>query len=96
MAGAETLLSLGLGLVRDGLIDLDRLFALLARNPAKLLGLDSGRLGIGAPADLIVIDQHTPWQVRADALAGKAANTPFDGLPVQGRAVRVIKGGAFL
>lgn len=96
MAGAETLLALGLGLVRDGLIGLHRLFALLARNPAKLLGLDSGTLATGAPADLIVVDQDLPWQVRADALAGKAANTPFDGLPVQGRAVRVIKGGAFL
>lgn len=96
MAGAETLLPMGLGLVRDGLIALDRLFALLAHNPARLLGLDSGTLATGSPADLIVIDQDAPWQVRADALAGKAANTPFDGLPVQGRAVRVIKGGAFL
>jgi dihydroorotase len=96
MAGAETLLALGLGLVRDGLIGLDRLFALLSANPARLLGLDTGTLAIGMPADLIVIDQDAPWQVRADAFAGKAGNTPFDGLPVQGRVERVMKGGAFL
>ncbi|MEP9400940.1 dihydroorotase [Sphingomonas sp. VNH70] len=96
MAGAETLLALGLGLVRDGLVTLERLFALLSANPARLLGLDSGTLAVGAPADLIVIDADAPWQVRADAFAGKAGNTPFDGLPVQGRALRVMKGGAFL
>ncbi len=96
MAGAETLLPLGLGLVRDGVIELDRLFALLSTNPAALLGLDTGTLSAGAPADLIVIDRDAPWQVRGDAFAGKAGNTPFDGLPVQGRVVQTIKGGAFL
>ena len=38
MAGAETLLSLTLTLVRDGVIDLARAFALLTANPARLLG----------------------------------------------------------
>ncbi|KQM98117.1 dihydroorotase [Sphingomonas sp. Leaf25] len=96
MAGAETLLALGLGLVRDGVVTIERLFALLSANPAKLLGLESGTLAQGAPADLIVIDADAPWQVRADGFAGKAGNTPFDGLPVQGRVLRAIKGGAFL
>ncbi len=96
MAGAETLLPMGLGLVRDGLIGLDRLFAMLSINPAKLLGLDTGTLAPGAPADLIVVDRDAPWQVRGDAFAGKAGNTPFDGLPVQGRVLRTMKGGAFL
>ena len=93
MAGAETLLTLGLGLVRDGTIDLERLFALLASNPARLLGVDAGTLAVGAPADLCLIDLDRPWQIRASAFASHAGNTPFDGLPVQGKAVRTIKGG---
>lgn len=94
MAGAETLLTLGLGLVRDERITLDRLFALVASNPAKLLGIEAGTLAPGMPADLVLIDPGAPWQISSDRMAGKAGNTPFDGLPVQGKAVRLFKGGA--
>ncbi|WP_343519143.1 dihydroorotase [Sphingomonas sp.] len=94
MAGAETLLALGLGLVRDGRIALGRLFALVASNPAKLLGIEAGTLAPGMPADLVLIDPDAPWQIDSDRMAGKAGNTPFDGLPVQGKAVRLFKGGA--
>lgn len=94
MAGAETLLALGLGLVRDERITLDRLFALLARNPARILGIDSGTLAPGMPADLVLVDPDAPWQINSDRMAGKAGNTPFDGLPVQGRAARLFKGGS--
>ena len=93
MAGAETLLALGLGLVREGLIDLPRLFALTSANPARLLGVDAGRLDPGAPADLVIFDPDAPWQIRGSAFASFAGNTPFDGLPVQGRVIRTIKGG---
>lgn len=93
MAGAETLLALGLGLVRDERLTLPRLFALLARNPARLLGIDAGTLAPGMPADLILIDPDAPWQVESDRMAGRAGNTPFDGLPVQGKVVRLFKGG---
>ncbi|MDP1025943.1 amidohydrolase family protein [Sphingomonas sp. KR1UV-12] len=92
MAGAETLLPLALTLVRDGHIELPRLFTLLAANPAKVLGIDAGRLAAGASADLLLFDQHAPWQVEGERFAS-AGNTPFDGLPVQGRPLRVWKGG---
>ncbi len=93
MAGAETLLALGLGLVRDGTVTLPRLFELLAANPARLLGVDAGSLTPGAEADLILVDPDKPWQVDAKRMSARAGNTPFDGLPVQGRAVAVWKGG---
>ncbi len=93
MAGAETLLAMGLGLVRDGHIDPARLFDLLAANPAKLLGVEAGRLEAGMEADLILIDADAPWQVDAKKMAAYAGNTPFDGLPMQGRATMLWKGG---
>ena len=92
MAGAETLLPLALTLVRDGHATLDRLFRLLAANPAAILGLDTGTLAVGAPADLLLFDDQTPWQIDGEAFAS-AGNTPFDGLPVQGRPLRLWKGG---
>ena len=93
MAGAETLLAMGLQLVRDGHVAPARLFDLLAATPACLLGLDAGRLEPGYQADLILIDEGTPWQVDAKKMAAWAGNTPFDGMPVQGRATAVWKGG---
>lgn len=93
MAGAETLLALGLGLVRDDHITLPRLLALLAENPARILGLRTGTLTAGAPADLILIDSDAPWKIDTARLVARAGNTPFDGMPVQGRVRAMIKGG---
>lgn len=93
MSGAETLLALSLGLVRDGLLPIERLLALLAANPAKILGIDAGTLAPGMPADLIVLDPETPWIVDARRMAARAGNTPFDKLPVQGKSLRLFKGG---
>lgn len=92
-AGAATLLALALGLVRDGIVALPRLFDLLSAAPAALLGVEAGTLSPGAPADLILVDPDAPWQINAEAVPGTAGNTPFDGLPVQGRVLRVWKGG---
>ena len=92
-AGAATLLPLALTLVRDGLLTLERLFQLLAAHPARVLGLDTGALAPGQPADLILFDPDAPWMVTSETLPGQAGNTPFDGLPVQGKVLRVWKGG---
>ena len=92
-SGAETLMTLALGLVRDGVIDLPRLAALTSANPARILGVDCGRLDDGAPADLTLVDIDRPWRIDGTQFRSGAANTPFDGLPVQGRVVRTLKGG---
>ncbi len=93
MAGAETLLALSLNLVRDGHISMSRMFELLATNPAKILGINAGRISEGYEADLILIDPDAPWQVDGSKMAALAGNTPFDKLPVQGRVRKIMKGG---
>ncbi len=93
MAGAETLLALSLNLVRDGLISTGRLFELLAANPAKILNINAGVIETGREADLIFIDTGSPWQVDSGKMTAMAGNTPFDKLPVQGRVVKMMKGG---
>ena len=47
----------------------------------------------GQPADLLLFDPHAPWRIDADTLPGIWGNTPFDGLPVEGKVLRVWKGG---
>lgn len=93
MSGAETLLALSLGLVRDGTLGMERLFELLAANPARILGIDAGTLAPGRPADFILFDPDAPWVVDSTKLRARAGNTPFDGLPVQGKVHRLFKGG---
>ena len=94
MAGAETLLALTLGLVRDGVIDTARAFTLLAANPAALLGAPAGQLAVGLEADLALIDPDKPWVVDSDKMAASAGNTPFDKQGVEGRVTALFKGGA--
>ncbi|MHA6334496.1 dihydroorotase [Qipengyuania sp. CAU 1752] len=94
MAGAETLLACTLSLVRDGVIEINRAFELLAATPARLLGVDAGSLAQGREADIILVDKDKPWVVSSGKMAASAGNTPFDGQPMQGRAVCLLKGGA--
>lgn len=94
MAGAETLLPLTLTLVRDGVIPMARAFELLSANPAQLLGVNAGRLHVGAEADIAIVDPARPWVVNSDKMAAAAGNTPFDRRPVEGRVAALFKGGA--
>lgn len=88
-AGATTLLALALGLADTAGLDHARLFALLAANPARVLGIDAGTLEPGRPADLLLCDPGAPWRIDTD----RDGNTPFDGIPVQGKVLRLWKGG---
>lgn len=96
MAGAETLLALSLTLVRDGVITLPRLVAMLSSAPARLLGLPAGQLTVGGEADLVVFDPEAPWRIDDEKMQGQAGNTPFDGLPVQGKVTTTVKGGEII
>ncbi len=96
MAGAETLFALGLGLVRDGVIETGRLFEMLCLNPSRVLGLDCGEIAVGKAADFILYDSDRPWIIDGDAFKASAKNTPFDKMPTQGRVIQTIKGGRVL
>jgi len=93
MAGAETLLAMVLGLVRDGVLDLPRAFDLMARNPAHLLGVAAGALVPGLEADIAIIDPEAPWIIDRRKMASTADNTPFDRQGTQGRVTALFKGG---
>lgn len=96
MAGAETLLAMTLGLVRDGVIDTSRAFDCLARNPARLLGVAAGELAAGLEADIALIDPDAPWIIDRRKMEATADNTPFDRQGAQGRVLGLWKGGVSL
>ncbi len=91
--GLETLLPAALRLVHAGHLGLPGLFRALALNPARLLGLDAGRLTPGAPADLVLFDPDAPFVLDRFALQSKSRNTPFDGARMQGRVIGTWVGG---
>jgi dihydroorotase len=94
--GLETLLAAALRLYHNGEVELHRLLAALSFNPARLLGLKSGRLAKGAPADLAVIDLATPWTLEPENLRSKSKNTPFDGARFEGRVLLTLVAGRFV
>jgi dihydroorotase len=91
--GVETLLSASLRLYHDGSVDLATLLRAMTANPASLLGLPSGRLAKGAPADLVLIDLDTPFVVNPEHLRTRSKNTPFDEARLQGRALMTLVAG---
>jgi dihydroorotase len=91
--GLETLLPAAMQLHHAGHLTLPRLWRALALNPARLLGLDAGRLAPGAPADLVLFDPDTPFVLDRATLRSKSKNTPYDLRRMQGRVLRTWVGG---
>jgi dihydroorotase len=85
--GLETMLPVLLRLYHSGELTLPILFRALALNPARLLGLSTGRLAPGAPADLVLFDPDKPIILDRFKLRSKSRNTPFDGARLQGRVL---------
>ena len=91
--GLETLLPALLALHHDGRVPLVALIRAASLAPARLLGLDAGRLAPGAPADLVLCDLDAPVVIDADRLISKSKNSPFDGRRLQGEVLMTLVDG---
>jgi dihydroorotase len=93
--GLETELALFLTILvhRTKAIDLNRLITMYTVNPATLVRLPKATLGIGADADITIIDPDLEWTFRKEDSFSRSRNTPFDGWELKGRAVRTIVAG---
>ena len=97
IVGLETAVPLLLDrLVRAGIVDLPTLVARLSTGPARLLNLPGGRLAVGAPADLTVLDLEQPWTVEPRRFRSRGRNTPFAAWTGSGAPVMTIVGGALV
>jgi dihydroorotase len=91
--GLETLLAAALRLVHSGDVDLMTVLRAMTIRPAQILGLPSGRIAKGAPADLILFDLDYPWQVAERDFRSRSHNTAFEGARLAGKVMRTIVGG---
>jgi len=93
MLGLET--ALALAITELGL-PIERVFALLSWQPARIAGIDDehgGPIEAGRPANLTVVDTSTTWTVDPLKLASRSRNTPFTGLTLTGRVRSTILRG---
>lgn len=93
VVGVETMLPAVLTLHHEGRIGLLDLLRTMTSAPAGILGLEAGRLLVGAPADLALFDPEAPWKITEQGLRSLAKNTAFEGRLVQGRVVRTFVDG---
>lgn len=93
VVGVETMLPVSLRLVHEGHMSLLDLLRKMTVAPAALLGLEAGRLAVGAPADLILLDPERPWKITEAGLSSLAKNTAFEGRLVQGRVLLTMVDG---
>jgi len=93
ISGLETLLPLTIKLVNEGVLTLPDAIATLTSNPAEIIGVDTGHLGIGATADICIFDPNASWQLSADRIVSNGKNTPFLGWEMPARVSYTLVGG---
>lgn len=91
--GLETALPLTLRLMQEGHLTLMEAIDKLTLKPAHLLGLDKGRLKVGADADLTLIDLAREQTVEVSQFKSKSRNSPFQGWRLKGFAILTIVAG---
>lgn len=97
MVGLETSLAVTLtGLYHTGKMDLSDIIRRMTFNPAAILRLGTGRLAIGADADVTIFDPDEVWVVDPEQFASKGHNTPFTGRELKGRVKYTIVGGKII
>lgn len=89
----ETLLPALLNLYHNGSVELIDLIRPVTSGPAQLLGLETGTLAQGAPADVILVDLGWPFRFDAATMVSKSRNSPYDGHRLQGRVLGTWVGG---
>lgn len=93
IVGLETMLSLSLGLYHQGIMSLRDVLASMTYKAADVIHIPAGRLKKGAPADLVLFDPDAEWTIANDKLHSKSKNSPFDGTPTKGKALRTVMAG---
>jgi len=91
--GLETLLAASLRLYQTENVPLTRVLDCLTNAPARRLGLKSGRIAEGAPADMVLFDPDEPWVLHEQDLNSRSRNSAFEGARFQGRVLRTIVAG---
>ncbi len=84
ISSLETLLPLTLRLVEEGVLSLPAALRKVTSAPANIIHHAAGQVCTGAPADLVLFDPHTLWELELSRLYSAGKNTPFAGWQFKG------------
>jgi dihydroorotase len=93
ISGLETLLPLTLKLVDEKVLSSSEAIASVTCQPADILGIDTGHLGIDATADICIFDPDSWWSLSEENIVSRGLNTPFLGWEFCGRVTHTLVGG---
>ena len=93
ISGVDTLLAMTLKLVHQGQLPLSTAIAALTTNPAAIIGIDAGHLGLGARADLCLFDPALEWLLETESMHSNGKNSPWFGHTINGRVVTTLIDG---
>jgi dihydroorotase len=93
ISGLETLFSLTLKLVEEGVLTLSEAIGKVTENPARILGINSGHLSPGTPADVCIFCPEQTWEVNSTSLQSQGRNTPFYGQKLPGTILSTLING---
>ncbi|HEX2484047.1 MAG TPA: amidohydrolase family protein, partial [Myxococcota bacterium] len=91
--GLETAVPVALDLVRAGELAPLEWVRRMSTNPARILRRPGGRLAVGAPADVTIVDPERRWTYDPAKGFSKSRNSPWAGREFVGRAVVTIVEG---
>jgi dihydroorotase len=91
--GLEMLLPLTLKWATDAGVAVPIALSKISQHPARLLGLNSGAIAAGAPADLCIFDPAAFWAVTPQTLRSQGKNTPYLRREMQARVAMTVVGG---
>jgi dihydroorotase len=94
ITGLETAIGVSLeALVHTGRISLMRMIELFTVGPARVIGMDRGRLTVGAAADVTVFDPELEWTYDVNQTHSRSKNTPFHGRTFRGGPIVTVVAG---
>jgi dihydroorotase len=91
--GLELLLPLTLKWASEAGVPLLRALARVTQDPARVLGLEGGHLGVGAVADMCIFDPARSVTITAQSLKSQGKNSPFIGYELAGQVRYTLVGG---
>ncbi len=83
--GVELLLPLALKWAEESKLPMAQGLARITADPARVLGVEGGKLANGSAADICIFDPARYWKVGPDTLKSLGKNTPFTGIELKGR-----------
>jgi dihydroorotase len=91
--GLELLLPLTLKWGEARKLPLVKTLSRITSDAARVLGVGSGRLAVGAPADIALFDPAASVRISAETLRSQGKNTPFLGYELAGRVRYTVVAG---